>query len=401
MTYRGRVLRPLTPLQWMVDAFVGVGFLGFAGLVSGSSGLSLLAGLVLVGAVVLRRFSPGLALAIAWVAALVAMLSHEQPSPANVGILVVLYATAAYGSRAVLFAGLGSVLVGAIVATVYLTVLLPNSDPLGAVFLTSESVRYVVILFAGLTLLLGVSWLLGLLHRTLARARSSARAREEAERTAAVEQERNRIARDMHDVVAHSLAVVIAQADGARYLTSAEKPEVGAALETIAGTARSALGEVRGLLAQLRHRQEAGPQPDLARLPALLADFRAAGLAVEPVGAPEDGAVAGPALGEQASIAAYRIVQEALTNALRHGAGAPVRLDLRPEGDRLVLVVANVAADPGSRVGHGLVGMAERAALAGGEVTAGWRAGEFRVEGWLPIERGSAGERVEAEEAGA
>ena len=111
-----------------------------------------------------------------------------------------------------------------------------------------------------------LSWTAGQLTSTLIRARDSRKAALVAEQEVAAEQERTRIARDMHDVVAHSLAVVVAQADGARYLGAKDPAATEAALATIATTARDALSDVRLLLAQLRHSQGDGPQPTLVDL---------------------------------------------------------------------------------------------------------------------------------------
>ena len=172
-----------------------------------------------------------------------------------------------------------------------------------------------------------LSWTLGLLARTWRNAREARIAAQVAERSVVVEQERNRLARDMHDVVAHSLAVVIAQADGARYT---KDPIASAdALATISATAREALTDVRLLLGQLRHSQEAGPQPRVADLERLIDQVRDAGLTIT-----VDEVGDRPELHASQALAVYRILQEALTNALRHGDTAkPVR-DPTPLGSR-------------------------------------------------------------------
>jgi len=174
--------------------------------------------------------------------------------------------------------------------------------------------------------------------------RASRRAQVEAEASHAIahremliEQERTRIARDMHDVVAHSLAVVIAQADGARYARASDAGAVDTALLTIAATARSALGDVRVLLAQLRADGPVGPQPGLVDLETLYAQLRASGLRlrVQQAGAPGD-------LPAGQQLAIYRIVQEALTNALRHGdRSADVRVRLAWTPDAVELGIRN------------------------------------------------------------
>ena len=160
------------------------------------------------------------------------------------------------------------------------------------------------------------------------RARENRDAQRRAEDDKVAEQERVRIARDMHDVVAHSLAVVIAQADGARYASASDPAAATAALGTISSTARSALADVRLLLTQLRHSQGDGPQPTLADLEELYAHVRAAGveLRVDVDPAPQRRPPAA------VQLAVYRILQEALTNAMRHGDGrVEVRLAWRPD----------------------------------------------------------------------
>jgi signal transduction histidine kinase len=224
--------------------------------------------------------------------------------------------------------------------------------------------------------LLGLPWTAGTLVRTRATARESKLAEQNAQREAEaaeadviVEQERNRIARDMHDVVAHSLAVVIAQADGARYAKENDPQAVDGALSAISSTARDALADVRLLLGQLRHPQTEGPQPALGDLERLLDQLRGSGLTVEftTKGQPLQ-------LGTGQQLAVYRIVQEALTNALRHGDRTEeVTVRFEWHIDELQIRISSaVNASPATaelRVGHGLAGMKERAALVGGRLS--------------------------------
>jgi signal transduction histidine kinase len=221
--------------------------------------------------------------------------------------------------------------------------------------------------------------------RTAVTARENRLAQQRAETEALVEQERVRIARDMHDVVAHSLAVVIAQADGARYAAAADPAVAADALTTISATARSALADVRLLLGQLRHSQDSGPQPGLADLEALYAQVRGSGVdlrvTVDPAPASE------PPAGVQ--LAVFRILQEALTNALRHGAG-PVEVRMSWWADRVDIEVRNalvtaVSVPAGAGLGHGILGMRERAQLAGGTLTAGAEGASFHVRASMPI----------------
>jgi signal transduction histidine kinase len=234
-----------------------------------------------------------------------------------------------------------------------------------------------IIGFISALALFGLSWVLGLLVSTWRTAREGKAAlrfaeadRAETVREVAVEQERTRIARDMHDVVAHSLAVVIAQADGGRYARAANPEAADEAFRTIATTARVALADVRVLLGQLRSNESAGPQPTLENLDRLVDQLRTAGLTIVRT----DTGSAAP-LGPGRQLAIYRIVQESLTNVLRHGdAAVAVMLGFTwlPTGVHLRIDsgLRNSADTAAAPFGHGLDGMRERAVLAGGTFTA-------------------------------
>ncbi|MBS1673728.1 MAG: sensor histidine kinase, partial [Actinobacteria bacterium] len=233
-------------------------------------------------------------------------------------------------------------------------------------------------------LTLVMAWGAGLLWRLVLHGRRTREAQVRAEAVAAAEQERVRIARDMHDVVAHSLAVVIAQSDGARYAAAADPAQATAALATIGQTARAALADVRLLLAQLRHNEGEGPQPTLADLETLYAQVRAAGIeprvTVDPMPPGEPPAAI--------QLAVYRILQEALTNAIRHGVG-DVDVLLAWHQDRVELVVRNVVPatprSPSAERGHGVIGMRERAQLVGGALTSQPEEDAWVVRATLPI----------------
>jgi len=382
----------MTPAQLIVDVAVAGVFAvvalwsEVAGYGSGPVSLpaSVLTCLLLAVALALRRVSPGLALAAAWIAAVLQMSLGRPPAVADIAIFAVLYATAAYGSRLVFWLGFASTIVGAVVITAYLFVVPGFAG--GALSLSTLPVAFAVLIAAGFALML--SWTIGALVRTALRARENRAAQVRAETEAATEQERVRIARDMHDVVAHSLAVVIAQADGARYAASADPAAATQALGTISSTARAALADVRLLLTQLRHAESAGPQPTLADLEELYAQVRSAGVELQVDIDPAP--LAEPSAAVQ--LALYRILQEALTNALRHGDGGPVtvRLAWRPTVARgaagVELEVRNrlKAGDRPMPSGHGLIGMGERASLVGGILSASDRDGEFVVTGVLP-----------------
>lgn len=181
------------------------------------------------------------------------------------------------------------------------------------------------------------------------------------------EQERNYIARDMHDIVAHSLAVIVAQADGGRYLMKSSPSSVGPVLNTISETARDALVDVRGLLGRLRHSQNDAVQKTLEDLPAVYERVRQAGMNLQTVtsGTPQP-------LSKSGEVAVFRMVQECLTNALKYGSleqPTTVRMDW---GSDLAIQIQNTVIATREPVvggtGHGLIGMRERLLVVGGEL---------------------------------
>lgn len=341
-----------------------------------------LVGAALWFAAAIARLRPGVALSISWVAALVQLSTAQVPSIANIAIFAVLFATAAWGSRRLVWIGGASAVLGGIIAGGYFGVLSSGSmiqDAFTTVRVFTVGGIFMVTGVFGLLL----CWGAGLLWRLVLQSRRNREAQVRAEAVAIAEQERVRIARDMHDVVAHSLAVVIAQADGARYAAVADPEAATTALATIAQTSRAALSDVRMLLTQLRHQQGEGPQPTLADLEQLLAQVRNAGMeprvTIDPLPPGEPPA--------SIQLAVYRILQEALTNAMRHGRGdVDVTIAWMPH--HVELHVRNsTAADSATPAagGHGLIGMRERAQLVGGTLSTEQMHGEFHVRARLPI----------------
>ena len=347
--------------------------------------------------VAIHRLSPTLALALAWATVTVQLAFGQPPDLSNAAILLMLFATAAYGTPVVKWLGLISTGVGAFVATVYLLGQGAASSTdwsKTAGVILGDLPRYSAIFVGGFTAglaLFVLSWSLGLLTRSLRTTRESRIAQataeaeqQDAQRDVAIEQERNRIARDMHDIVAHSLAVVIAQADGARYAMKSDPVAADAALTTISGTAREALGDVRILLGQVRHRQGESPKPTLVDLERLFDQMRASGLDIvrRDSGSPEP-------LGTNQQLAVYRIVQESLTNALRHGDTTKEVLVSFTWGSGSLTVSISSALGtviPDKRkAGHGIDGMRERAILAGGNFFAGERGGRFVVSSTMAV----------------
>lgn len=343
--------------------------------------LNIIVGILLWGAAAVARLSPPVALAIAWAAAILQMACGLWPSLANIAIFGVLFSVGAWGSRRLMWLAGASTVVGGVLAGIYVPVLQQLGTPPDA----GMAMQMLIFgLLTGSTVLfsLALSWGAGLLWRSVRQSRETHEAQLRAEARTAEEQERVSIARDMHDVVAHSLAVVIAQADGARYAAASHPEMAQEALGTIATTARGALSDVRMLLTQLRHRQGDGPQPTLADLETLFAQVRRAGIeprvTIDPMPPGEPP--------KAIQLAVYRILQEALTNALRHGAGdVDVRLSWLP--DHVDIEVRNTVTGTVTSTGggHGLVGMRERAQLVGGTLMAGRNAGMFTVTAALPI----------------
>jgi signal transduction histidine kinase len=239
----------------------------------------------------------------------------------------------------------------------------------------------------------GGAWLAGRLvrqrdvHAQVAEERSAALARErEANVRAASAEERARIARELHDVLSHSVSVMVVQAGAERMALGSGKPVTAEALEAIEKTGRQALTEMRRLLGMLRVSDEPpdhAPQPTLAELDELVTQVREAGVPVELH-------IEGPqvALPPGVAVSAYRIVQEALTNVLKHAGPAHARVIVRYASRELELEIADDGRGPGEAgdAGHGLVGMRERVALYDGELDAGARnGGGFVVRARLPL----------------
>jgi len=207
----------------------------------------------------------------------------------------------------------------------------------------------------------------------------------------AVLEERARIARELHDVVAHHMSLIAVRAESAPYRLSDLPESARAEFGSLSGVAREALAEMRRLLGVLRHDQPAGlaPQPRLSDLPALVETARRAGVAVE-LSAP-------PALNQVPSgvaLCAYRIVQESLSNASQHAPGAAVTVSVSHDADAVLLRVANGPGGPADPFGkehgpgHGLTGMRERVTLLGGSLSAGPAPdGGYLVSAVLPLDQ--------------
>ncbi len=295
-----------------------------------------------------------------------------------VATMICVYTLTRLGSPAVIVAGL--LLVGVAVAVT--AVLQARTVPM-----EPFEVVYPLVYF-GLAGGLGALVRQRSLRLTAVEGRAAALEQELArEAELATAQERTRIARELHDVVAHGLSLMVVQAEAAEELL-AHSPEAAVQpMRRVQDTGRQALGEMRRLLGVLRATdpgpESTAPQPSLTRIPELVRDAADAGLVVDVV---VDGTPRELPLGLE--LTAYRILQEALTNTRRHAGAsrALVRLTYAPEA--LCLEVTDDGRrPPGTRTGHGLIGMRERASLYGGTLDTGPAPdGGFRVAALLPLQ---------------
>ena len=217
------------------------------------------------------------------------------------------------------------------------------------------------------------------LHEAAVRAQEA----HEEEIARAAADERRRIAREMHDVVAHSMSVMVVQAGGARRILERDPERAVDAAAHIEEVGRAAMAEMRRLLGVMHHGEERGPQPSMRQLDALVERTRAAGL---PVSLTVEGEPRSLPAGMD--LAAYRVVQEALTNAIKHAGAAPTEVTVRWEPSHLELEIVDngMPKANGNGGGHGLVGMEERVRLYDGVLRTGRRAGGgFEVVARLPL----------------
>ncbi|RHA38522.1 sensor histidine kinase [Cellulomonas rhizosphaerae] len=382
----------LALLLFMVPATIAFGYTSFGSTPSTSLWLTF----ALLAPLAWRRVSPTLSCAAIYTIALVQMvLVTPIALPADLVVLAALYSVTVHGPRWAHRVAIGGALFGSMVlvglAARYAAVDRTTAVAAGA--------------FAAILSL--AVWAFGLVRRSrretiealVDRAERLETERDQQARLATAA-ERARIAREMHDIVAHSLTVMIAQADGGRYAADADPPAATRALGTIAETGRAALTDMRRLLGVLRDepRPERGdaptlgtttPQPAADDLEALVEQVRASGVRVSMVkmGSPRP-------LPPGVGLTVYRIAQEALTNVLKHAGPEPVTtvmVQWRPDGITLeVTDDGRGAAADSDGLGQGLRGMAERATMFGGSVTAGPRpGGGFRVRAVIPTPDGS------------
>jgi signal transduction histidine kinase len=331
-----------------------------------------------------RRHRPLEALLVAALLVVVMTFPNYQTAGTPTVIFFLLYAVALHDTRTRSQIGLVAVAVGVTIAAL-------NRPP----DLRGGNIVGTAVSFGG-------AWIFG----TALRARRDAlmekvkeaeqRATIETERHArAVAEERLRIAQELHDVVAHSMSVIAVQAGVGAHVLESNPTEARRALENIATASRSTLNEMRRLLGVLRNedgdKAEHAPAPRLEDLPALVARVEASGVTVDLTVEPPPSE-----LPTGVSLSAYRIVQEALTNVLRHAGAARARVDVRHDDGAIAIEVSDdgrgLAAIAGASngAGHGIAGMRERVAVYGGTLHTGPRpGGGFVVRARIPYEQPS------------
>ncbi|OFW73052.1 MAG: hypothetical protein A2Y55_09075 [Actinobacteria bacterium RBG_16_68_12] len=349
---------------WTVDPSHPPGDVGTA-FSSGERAVAAAGGLVFTLSLAWRRRAPLVVLAVAIVTMLLANLVSALDAPATPAIALVVAVYSVGAHTAGLRASIGALGVAGVIGVT-----------------AARQLSLADVLF--IAMIVGGAWLAGraIRHRRL---RETQLEREKAEAEAAIAEERTRIARELHDVVAHAISVIVLQARGGRKLLDAEPEEARQALDAIERTASQALGEMRRLLGLLRESDAElalAPQPTLSRLEDLVGQVREAGLPVEVAveGEPRE-------LPPGVDLSAYRIVQEALTNALKHAGPATARVTVRYGDGELDLEISDdgVGAGNGGGAGQGLAGIRERVAVFGGDVETGQRPeGGYAVRARLP-----------------
>lgn len=375
----------------IVDTAIMLGILVTFGLASAASVDGPLADIITVVTIALlavRRRWPVAVMVITLVLSLVQVASVSTLLPANVAQLFVIYTVAAHvPSFRTRLVALGLGFVGSV---------------LGALRFQRDNLTEVVFSTFILSIAVGLVWVVGNLIRgresiieQLSESNAILRRDREQRDLIAAQGERAKMAREMHDIVAHSLSVVVVQAHGAAYAAEHaerwERADATRTLETIAATARSALAETRRVVGVLRDPGSGvalTPVAGLADLDNLLAGVRSSGLRVT------TGAMLSPTdrggLTRDVDLAAYRVVQESLTNVLKHAgtrATAHVAVERIP-GALRISVFDDGQGDQaaGDGLGNGIVGMRERVAASGGQLLAGPRAsGGFAVTATIPV----------------
>jgi signal transduction histidine kinase len=402
---------------WLPDATAGLVLLllGLWELHDDHVVTSLLGELLVVGGVAaaggLSRHAPGVALTVAWLTGAVHIVTGTGPMVVEVFLAVVAFGCARWGTGIVVWLSGVSIPVGAAIAVALLdpSVLYDALDTAGIRVLTRTYVggngwRLPAGLLA--TALLMAPWLLGLALRFSARSEASRASqvaaeaeRDQAEEIARLREEQARLARDVHDVVGHSLAVILVQAESAQYLEDADTGQLKQTMANIATSARASLEDVRSVLSPSQVTHGAHPvQVRQVDLESLLDGVRASGHGVESslVGTPQP-------MPPELEVVAFRVLQEMLTNAIRHGRRDQPVLVERHWGEDLRIEVQNAlppdvppmdetqplvgVPGPPAVGGQGIDGMRRRLEAVGGRLDVRRRTdpATFTATAWVPV----------------
>ncbi len=288
--------------------------------------------------------------------------AHLPDPPIMFGPLLATYSAAAYGPRRLQLPIIVVLTVGGLAAITF-------GDQ-------SDVADVAVGFFTGIS-----AWIIGLTMRSQREHAAWMEARRDDDTRQAATQERIAIARDLHDIVAHHVSVIAVQAEGAQSVLESRPERAGEAMADVAETARTALAELRRLLGVLRSEGGVAPQPGLAAIDDLVDSVRHAGMDVRFT------RLADSDVDAVAGLTAYRVVQEALTNVLKHAGPCATDVSVAVRDDALVVSVVDDGRGPGVvNGGHGLIGMRERVAVLGGTLDAGeGDHGGFAVRAWLPL----------------
>lgn len=379
-------------------AVAGFGLWRVTGVLYYDATVPVLIALLMGAAAGLYRIAPGVAVALVWATGLLQVVRGLDIALVQLAAVLVAFGASRYGRTATVWISGLSIPLGAAAALLYAqsvgSAVISESGlwRLLDFFTSATDLGYTLgsLLVAGFVLataLLAAPWALGLVLRLRDQGRRAAEAREraqlEATRATELAELRERqatLARDVHDVVGHSLAVIVAQADSTRALPDDELGRIRAALANIAESARASLADVRHVLSDTAGTDAPSRQTDLD---SLLDGVRAAGTEVRSTvtGHPRP-------LPPDLELVAYRTLQELLTNALKHGEpGRPLDARLHWTDDALGMTLRNeaAAAEPGE--GSGIAGMTQRLAAVGGRFDHRFDDGVFEATAWMPLHR--------------
>jgi signal transduction histidine kinase len=379
----------------------GLWEMGLRGTIGDEAGVALLITVAMGLAAGTYRVLPSLALGLVWSASVLQVATGRDVALVQLATIFVAYGTARYGRPATLWASGLSIPVGAVIALVYVRA--NGADALtnliGALVpsqLTSLTTAFLLVL-----VVLSAPWGVGLILRLQAQFRDARAARERAEIDTARAQEvatlradQARLARDVHDVVGHSLTVILAQADSVAYMEDADIDRIRAAVTNISASARRSLGDVRQVLSSTNDPAEGTPRP-AGGLDSLLEGVSGGGNDVRSTvdGTPQP-------LPPELDVVAFRVLQEMLTNALKHGRrGAPIEVGRLWGTDYLRIQVRNAVADgveQGAPEGLGATGMRRRLEGVGGRLEmrqddAPGHGRLFTATAWVPVRPGGSG----------